>query len=42
MMNWYFLQTDKTVWLGTSPKQEQNCFTAKQDGKRQGYMAKAK
>ncbi|HMK18911.1 MAG TPA: GNAT family N-acetyltransferase [Chitinophagaceae bacterium] len=29
MMNWYFLQTDKTAWLGTSPKTRAELFYRK-------------
>jgi GNAT superfamily N-acetyltransferase len=29
MMNWYFSQTDKTVWLGTSPKTRAELFYRK-------------
>ena len=29
MLNWYFSQTDKTVWLGTSPKTRAELFYRK-------------
>jgi GNAT superfamily N-acetyltransferase len=42
MLNWYFSQTDKTVWLGTSPKTRAELFHGKQGGKKLAYMEKAK
>jgi hypothetical protein len=29
MMSWYFLQTDKTVWLGTAPGTRAELFYRK-------------
>ncbi len=40
MMNWYFSQTDKTVWLGTSPKTRAELFYRKAGWKEVGVHAK--
>jgi len=40
MMNWYFLQTDKTVWLGTSPKTRAELFYRKAGWKEIGIHGK--
>ena len=40
MMNWYFLQTDKTVWLGTSPKTRAELFYRKAGWKETGIHGK--
>jgi GNAT superfamily N-acetyltransferase len=40
MMNWYFLQTDKTVWLGTSPKTRAEFFYRKAGWKETGIHRK--
>ena len=40
MMNWYFLQTDKTVWLGTSPKTRAELFYRKAGWKEVGVHGK--
>lgn len=34
MLDWYFAQTKKTVWLGTALIQEQNSITEKQVGQK--------
>ena len=40
MMNWYFSQTDKTVWLGTSPKTRAEFFYRKAGWKEAGIHGK--
>jgi len=40
MMNWYFSQTDKTVWLGTSPKTRAEFFYRKKGWKETGIHGK--
>ena len=40
MMNWYFSQTDKTVWLGTSPKTRAELFYRKAGWKEVGVYGK--
>jgi GNAT superfamily N-acetyltransferase len=40
MMNWYFSQTDKTVWLGTSPKTRAESFYRKAGWKEVGVHGK--
>ena len=40
MMNWYFSQTDKTVWLGTSPKTRAELFYRKAGWKEVGVHGK--
>jgi len=40
MMNWYFLQTDKTVWLGTSPNTRAESFYRKAGWKEAGMHGK--
>ena len=40
MMNWYFSQTDKTVWLGTSPKTRAELFYRKAGWKEAGMHGK--
>ena len=40
MMNWYFSQTDKTVWLGTSPKTRAELFYRKAGWKEVGIHGK--
>lgn len=40
MLNWYFLQTDKTVWLGTSPKTRAELFYRKAGWKEVGVHGK--
>lgn len=40
MLNWYFLQTDKTVWLGTSPKTRAELFYRKAGWKEVGIHGK--
>jgi len=40
MMNWYFSQTDKTVWLGTSPKTRPESFYRKAGWKETGTHGK--
>ena len=40
MMNWYFSQTDKTVWLGTSPKTRAELFYRKAGWKEIGIHGK--
>jgi len=40
MMNWYFSQTDKTVWLGTSPKTRAESFYRKAGWKETGTHGK--
>ena len=40
MMNWYFSQTDKTVWLGTSPKTRAELFYRKAGWKETGMHGK--
>jgi len=40
MMNWYFSQTDKTVWLGTSPKTRAELFDRKAGWKETGTHGK--
>ena len=40
MMNWYFLQTDKTVWLGTSPGTRAESFYRKAGWKETGTHGK--
>jgi GNAT superfamily N-acetyltransferase len=40
MMNWYFSQTDKTVWLGTSPKTRAELFYRKAGWKEIGMHGK--
>lgn len=40
MMSWYFLQTDKTVWLGTSPKTRAESFYRKAGWKEKGIHGK--
>ena len=40
MINWYFSQTDKTVWLGTSPKTRAELFYRKAGWKEVGVHGK--
>ena len=40
MVNWYFSQTDKTVWLGTSPKTRAELFYRKAGWKEIGMHGK--
>jgi len=40
MMNWYFSQTDKPVWLGTSPKTRAELFYRKAGWKEVGIHSK--
>jgi GNAT superfamily N-acetyltransferase len=40
MVNWYFSQTDKTVWLGTSPKTRAELFYRKAGWKETGMHGK--
>ena len=40
MLNWYFSQTDKTVWLGTSPKTRAELFYRKAGWKKAGVHGK--
>ena len=40
MLNWYFSQTDKTVWLGTSPKTRAEMFYRKAGWKEVGIHGK--
>jgi GNAT superfamily N-acetyltransferase len=40
MMNWYFSQTDKSVWLGTSPKTRAELFYRKAGWKKVGVHGK--
>ena len=40
MMNWYFSQTDKTVWLGTMPKTRAELFYRKAGWKEVGIRGK--
>ena len=40
MMSWYFSQTDKTVWLGTSPKTRAEIFYRKAGWKEVGIHGK--
>ena len=40
MMNWYFSQTDKPVWLGTSPKTRAELFYRKAGWKEIGMHGK--
>jgi GNAT superfamily N-acetyltransferase len=40
MMNWYFLQSDKTVWLGTSPGTRAESFYRKAGWKETGKHGK--
>lgn len=40
MMDWYFLQTDHTVWLGTAPQTRAETFYAKQGWKNVGIVNK--
>ena len=40
MLNWYFSQTDKTVWLGTSPKTRAELFYRKAGWKEVGVHGK--
>ena len=40
MVNWYFSQTDKTVWLGTSPKTRAELFYRKAGWKEIGIHGK--
>jgi hypothetical protein len=40
MMNWYFSQTDKTVWLGTSPKTRAEFFYRNKGWKETGIHGK--
>ena len=40
MMNWYFTKTDKTVWLGTSPKTRAELFYRKAGWKEVGVHGK--
>jgi GNAT superfamily N-acetyltransferase len=40
MMNWYFSQTDKNVWLGTSPKTRAEFFYRKAGWKEIGIHGK--
>ena len=40
MMNWYFSETDKTVWLGTSPKTRAELFYRKAGWKEIGMHGK--
>ena len=40
MMNWYFSQTDKTVWLGTSPNTRAESFYRKAGWKETGMHGK--
>jgi GNAT superfamily N-acetyltransferase len=40
MMNWYFTKTDKTVWLGTSPKTRAESFYRKAGWKEVGIHGK--
>ena len=40
MMNWYFSQTEKTVWLGTSPKTRAELFYRKAGWEETGMHGK--
>jgi len=40
MLNWYFSQTDKTVWLGTSPETRAELFYRKAGWKEVGVHGK--
>ena len=40
MLNWYFSQSDKTVWLGTSPKTRAELFYRKAGWKEVGVHGK--
>lgn len=40
MLNWYFSQADKTVWLGTSPKTRAELFYRKAGWKEVGVHGK--
>jgi len=40
MLNWYFSQTDKTVWLGTAPKTRAEMFYRKAGWKEVGIHGK--
>lgn len=40
MLNWYFSKTDKTVWLGTSPKTRAEIFYRKAGWKEVGTHGK--
>jgi len=40
MLNWYFSQTDKTVWLGTSPNTRAELFYRKAGWKEVGIHGK--
>ena len=40
MMNWYFSQTDQTVWLGTAPKTRAELFYRKAGWKEVGVHGK--
>jgi len=40
MLNWYFSQTDKTVWLGTSPNTRAQLFYRKAGWKEAGLHGK--
>ena len=40
MMDWYFSQTDHTVWLGTSPQTRAEIFYTKQGWKNVGLVNK--
>jgi GNAT superfamily N-acetyltransferase len=40
MLNWYFSQTDKTVWLGTSPQTRAELFYRKAGWKEVGVHGK--
>ena len=40
MLNWYFDQTDKTVWLGTAPKTRAEYFYRKAGWKEVGLHGK--
>ena len=40
MLNWYFSQTEKTVWLGTSPKTRAELFYRKAGWKEVGTHGK--
>ena len=41
MLNWYFSQTEKTVWLGTSPKTRAEQFYRKAGWKEVGVHGKS-
>jgi hypothetical protein len=40
MLNWYFSQTDKTVWLGTAPKTRAELFYRKAGWREAGTHGK--